>query len=153
METRLYMPKDLHDVLELFYDNVHTVCTQDYTQEQLDAWAPKDADVQRWEASLNKNHTLVVEDDGKIVGFGNIGETGYLDRLYVRADYLHQGIATMIVKKLEKYATTKGIRFMNTAASITSKPFFEAMGYVEIEEQVVERRGVRLRRYLMEKKL
>lgn len=42
---------------------------------------------------------------------------------------------------------------MNTAASITAKPFFEAKGYVELEEQIVERRGVRIRRYLMEKKL
>lgn len=153
METRLYMPKDLNDVLQLFYENIHQVCVKDYTQEQLDAWAPEDPDILRWEASLNKNHTLVVEEDGQIVGFGNIGETGYLDRLYVKYDYLHQGIATMIVNQLEKYAKTKGIAFMNTAASITAKPFFEAMGYKELEEQVVERRGVRLRRYLMEKKL
>ena len=49
-------------------------------------WAPSDPDIYRWEASLNKNHTLVVEKDGKIVGFGNVGETGYLDRLYVHKD-------------------------------------------------------------------
>lgn len=47
----------------------------------------------------------------------------------------------------------KGIAFINTAASITSKPFFEAKGFIELSEQTVERRGVRLRRYLMEKKL
>ena len=153
METRLYMPDDLDDVLKLFYDNVHTVCTNDYTQEQLDAWAPKNPDVVRFEASLNMNHTLVVEENGEIVGFGNIGETGYLDRLFVRVDYLHKGVASLIVAQLEKYAKAKGMTFMNTAASITSKPFFEAKGYIELQEQVVERHGVRLRRYLMEKKL
>ena len=153
METRLYMPSDLDDVLKLFYDNVHTVCTNDYTQEQLDAWAPKNPDVVRFEASLNMNHTLVVEENGEIIGFGNIGETGYLDRLFVRVDYLHKGVASLIVAQLEKYAKAKGMTFMNTAASITSKPFFEAKGYIELQEQVVERHGVRLRRYLMEKKL
>lgn len=153
METRLYMPDDLDDVLKLFYDNVHTVCTNDYTQEQLDAWAPKNPDVVRFEASLNMNHTLVVEENGEIVGFGNIGETGYLDRLFVRVDYLHKGVASLIVAQLEKYAKAKGMTFMNTAASITSKPFFEGKGYIELQEQVVERHGVRLRRYLMEKKL
>lgn len=153
METRLYMPDDLDDVLKLFYDNVHTVCTNDYTQEQLDAWAPKNPDVVRFEASLNMNHTLVVEENGEIVGFGNIGETGYLDRLFVRVDYLHKGVASLIMAQLEKYAKAKGMTFMNTAASITSKPFFEAKGYIELQEQVVERHGVRLRRYLMEKKL
>lgn len=153
MKTRLYMPTDLNDVMQLFYDNVHTVCVHDYTKEQLDAWAPENPDIYHWEASMNKNHTLVVEKDDKIIGFGNVGETGYLDRLYVHADYLHQGIATMIVNQLEKYAKAKGIVFMNTAASVTSKPFFEAKGYTVLEEQTVERRGVRLRRYLMEKKL
>lgn len=153
MKTRLYKPTDLQEVLQLFYENIHNVCVNDYTLEQLDAWAPSDPDIYRWEASLNKNHTLVVEKDGKIVGFGNVGETGYLDRLYVHKDYLHQGIATLIAKQLEKYAKAKGIVYMNTAASITSRPFFERQGYLVLEEQTVERRGIRLRRYLMEKKI
>lgn len=42
---------------------------------------------------------------------------------------------------------------MNTAASVTSQRFFEKQGYVVLQEQIVERRGVRMRRYLMEKKL
>ena len=83
----------------------------------------------------------------------NVGETGYLDRLYVSHEYLHQGVASLILEQLEKYVRAKGIAFINTAASITSKPFFEAKGFIELSEQTVERRGVRLRRYLMEKKL
>lgn len=153
MRTRLYKPSDLDEVLKLFYESVHQVCKEDYTLEQLDAWAPKEPDLYRWTASLNKNHTLVVERNNHIVGFGNVGETGYLDRLFVSQNYLHQGVATLIVEQLEKYVKTKGIAFMNTASSITAKPFFEAKGYKVIDEQIVERRGVRLRRYLMEKKL
>lgn len=153
MKTRLYMPSDLTDILQLFYDSIHTICVNDYTVEQLDAWAPKNPDKYRWEASLNKNHTLVVEDNCQIVGFGDLGETGYLDRLYVREDYLHKGVATLILSQFEKYAKTKGIVFMNTAASITSKSFFEKRGFVVLNEQIVERRGVRMMRYLMEKKL
>jgi len=153
MKTRLYMPSDLSEILQLFYDSIHTVCANDYTNEQLDAWAPKEPDIYRWEASLNKNHTLVVEDQNQIIGFGDLGETGYLDRLYVRNDYLHKGVASLILSQLEKYAKTKGIVFMNTAASITSKKFFERKGFVILNEQVVERRGVRMMRYLMEKKL
>ena len=59
----------------------------------------------------------------------------------------------LIVEQLEKYAKAKGIAFMNTAASVTSQRFFEKQGYVLLQEQIVERRGVRMRRYLMEKKL
>ncbi len=153
MKTRLYVPSDLETVMQLFYDNIHTVCVNDYTREQLDAWAPSDPDVLRWSNALNKNHTLVVEQDGEIIGFGDMGETGYLDRLYVHKDYLRKGVASLIVEQLEKYAKAKGIVFINTAASITAKPFFEHSGYVVLEEQVVERRGIRILRYLMEKKI
>ena len=153
MKTRLYVPSDLETVMQLFYDNIHTVCVNDYTREQLDAWAPSDPDVLRWSNALNKNHTLVVEQDGEIIGFGDMCETGYLDRLYVHKDYLRKGVASLIVEQLEKYAKAKGIVFINTAASITAKPFFEHSGYVVLEEQVVERRGIRILRYLMEKKI
>ncbi len=153
MDIRLYQPSDLEEVMHLFYVNVHNVCAKDYTDEQLDAWAPKDANIYRWETSLNKNHTLVVEENNHIIGFGNIGQTGYLDRLYVDDQYLHQGVGTLILDRLEKYAAAKGNTHMNTQASITSKPFFEARGYICIEKQIVERRGVRLKRYLMEKKI
>ncbi|MEG0367646.1 MAG: GNAT family N-acetyltransferase [Coprobacillus sp.] len=153
MKTRLYMPTDLKQVLQLFYETVHSVNAKDYTPQQQDAWAPLNPDIDRWEASLNKNHTLVVEENGQIIGFGNIGETGYLDRLYVSENYLHQGVATLICDQLEKYAKAKGTVFMNTASSITAKPFFESRGFVILEEQTVERHGVRMRRYLMEKKL
>lgn len=153
MKVRLYMPNDLETVLQLFYETVHSVNAKDYTPEQQDAWAPKNPDVLRWEASLNKNHTLVVEENGRLIGFGNVGETGYLDRLFVNQEYLHKGVATMICDRLEKYAKTKGIIFMNTASSITAKPFFESRGYDILEEQSVERHGVRMIRYLMEKKL
>ena len=153
MKIRLYKPSDLDDVLKIYYDNVHEVCSQDYTKEQLDAWAPLHPDILRWERALNKNHTLVVEDQGCVVGFGDVGETGYIDRLYVKREYLRKGIGSQLVGRLEKYAKTKGDVFINTAASITSKPFFEALGYQLIQEQVIERRGIRIRCYLMEKKL
>lgn len=153
MKTRLYKTSDLNTVIELFYEAVHEVCANDYTIEQLDAWAPSDPDIYRWQASLNRNHTLVVEENNEIIGFADMGETGYIDRLYVKKDHLHKGVATLLLNQLEKYAKTKGIVFMNTAASVTSKKFFENRDFVVLNEQVVERRGVRMRRYLMEKKL
>ena len=70
MKTRLYKQSDLEAVLKLFYDNIHTVCVNDYTLEQLDAWAPKEPDVYRWQASLNRNHTLVVEKNHRLLVLG-----------------------------------------------------------------------------------
>ena len=153
MEFREYKNTDLHAVMDLFYVTVHEVNKNDYSEEQLDAIAPKDANEYHWEKSLEKNHTIVVEEDDKLIAFGNIGKTGYLDRLYVHPDYLRKGIASKLVEELEEYAKKHGSHVINVTSSITSKAFFESKGYKVIEEQINERRGERLLRYLMEKKI
>lgn len=153
MEFREYKNTDLHAVMDLFYVTVHEINKNDYSEEQLDAIAPKDANEYHWEKSLEKNHTIVVEEDDKLIAFGNIGKTGYLDRLYVHPDYLRKGIASKLVEELEEYAKKHGSHVINVTSSITSKAFFESKGYAVIEEQINERRGERLLRYLMEKKI
>ena len=153
MEFREYKNTDLHAVMDLFYVTVHEVNKNDYSEEQLDAIAPKDANEYHWEKSLEKNHTIVVEEDDKLIAFGNIGKTGYLDRLYVHPDYLRKGIASKLVEELEEYAKKHGSHVINVTSSITYKAFFESKGYAVIEEQINERRGERVLRYLMEKKI
>lgn len=153
MGFREYKNTDLHAVMDLFYVTVHEVNKNDYSEEQLDAIAPKDANEYHWEKSLEKNHTIVVEEDDKLIAFGNIGKTGYLDRLYVHPDYLRKGIASKLVEELEEYAKKHGSHVINVTSSITSKAFFESKGYAVIEEQINERRGERVLRYLMEKKI
>lgn len=153
MEFREYKNTDLHAVMDLFYVTVHEVNKNDYSEEQLNAIAPKDANEYHWEKSLEKNHTIVVEEDDKLIAFGNIGKTGYLDRLYVHPDYLRKGIASKLVEELEEYAKKHGSHVINVTSSITSKAFFESKGYAVIEEQINERRGERVLRYLMEKKI
>ncbi|WP_337513753.1 GNAT family N-acetyltransferase, partial [Catenibacterium sp.] len=124
MEFREYKNTDLHAVMDLFYVTVHEVNKNDYSEEQLDAIAPKAANEYHWEKSLEKNHTIVVEEDDKLIAFGNIGKTGYLDRLYVHPDYLRKGIASKLVEELEEYAKKHGSHVINVTSSITSKPFF-----------------------------
>ena len=153
MEFREYKNTEIHAVMDLFYVTVHEVNKNDYSEEQLDAIAPKDANEYHWEKSLEKNHTIVVEEDDKLIAFGNIGKTGYLDRLYVHPDYLRKGIASKLVEELEEYAKKHGSHVINVTSSITSKAFFESKGYAVIEEQINERRGERLLRYLMEKNI
>ena len=150
MKIRRYEPGDLAQITALFYDTVHAVNAADYSPEQLDAWADGAPDRDRWNRSLLAHHSLVaVEDEGLIVGFGDIDGTGYLDRLYVHRDRQGQGIATALLGRLERAADAPVI---TTHASITARPFFEARGYRVIREQRVERHGVRMTNFVMEKR-
>ena len=85
-DIRQYRPSDCKEITELFYGTVHRVNSADYTKEQLDVWAPEQADLEKWNRSLLEHYSIVAVEGGKITGFGDIDETGYLDRLYVHAD-------------------------------------------------------------------
>lgn len=145
---RPYRPDDCRILADLFYHTVHTVNARDYTAEQLQAWATGQVDLVAWNESFLAHNTLVAERDGQIVGFGDMADDGYLDRLYVHKDWQRKGIATAICDALE--AKCK-VRPLVTYASITARPFFEARGYVVIRENWVERRGICLKNYRMEK--
>lgn len=93
MLIRTYLPEDLPQILTLFYETVHTVCINDYSSEQLDAWAPKELDISQWQYTLSNHYTLVAEENGKILGFADLQEPDYLDHLYVHKDAQHRGIA------------------------------------------------------------
>ncbi|MGN0571260.1 MAG: GNAT family N-acetyltransferase [Candidatus Fimenecus sp.] len=150
MVLRQYTPADCAEILQLFYDTVHTVNAKDYTKEQLDAWATKNPDAARWNASLSANYTLVVDESGKIVGFGDIDNSGSLDHLFVHKDFQCQGIATALCEALEcAYGDTLSV--ICTQASVTAKPFFEQRGYRVMNAQKVERHGVFLENFLMKK--
>lgn len=148
MLIRRYETSDCEELVELFYNTVHSVNAKDYTEEQLKVWATGSVDLDKWNQSLLSNFSFVAVENGIIVGFGDIDSTGYLDRLYVHKDYQHQGIATAICDKLECVLDVSKI---NTHASITAKPFFEKRGYKVIKKQNVERNGVLLKNYVMEK--
>ena len=91
---------------------------------------------------------LVALEDGAVIGFGDIDGSGYLDRLYVHRCHQGKGVATALCDRLEQVCA--GV--ISTHASITAKPFFEKRGYRVIREQQVERQGVALTNFVMEKR-
>ena len=146
MKLRRYRPEDCRALGALFYDTVHAACTGEYDPRQLDAWAPPEGvDLAAWNESLSGHLTLVAEEDGAIVGFGD----GYLDRLYVAHTHLRRGVASALCAALEQAVPAQ--RY-TTHASRTALPFFLARGWQVVKEQTVERRGVTLNNYVMEKK-
>lgn len=152
---RLYRPEDLEELILLFYQTVRTVALKDYTPEETEAWAPSPESVDRaaWGESLTAHYTLVAERNGELLGFGDMDETGYLDRLYVHKDFQGRGVATVLTEALEGYARGLGAERVTVHASRTAKPFFQKRGYQVVTAQRVVRRGVELENFAMELKL
>ncbi len=150
MIIREYKPTDCEDLVKLFYHTVHTINAKDYSQEQLKVWATDKIDLEVWNKSLSEHFTVVAVENNIIVGFGDIDNSGYLDRLYVHKDYQRRGVATIICDKLEQAVKVNKII---THASITAKPFFEQRGFKVVKEHQVVRNRIALTNYVMEKQV
>lgn len=148
MEIRRYQQADCQAVAELFYKTVHTVNASDYTKAQLAVWATGEPDLKQWDQSLQSHFSVVALENDTLIGFGDIDQTGYLDRLFTHADYQRRGVATAICHQLEQAVAGRIV----THASITARPFFESRGYQVVREQQVARQGVLLTNFVMEKK-
>ncbi len=107
-------------------------------------------DLEKWNQSLLEHYTLIAVESNRIVGFGDIDKTGYLDRLYIHKDYQRKGIAAALCDRLEQ---TNNITKIITHASITAKGFFEKRRYSVIKQQQVKREGIILINYVMEKNI
>ena len=147
MILRKYIPSDRKEIINLFYRTVHAINAKNYTESQLNAWAPEEVDLEKWNPSLQENFCLVAIENNVIVGFGDIDNEEFLDRLYVHADHQRKWIATAICDRLEQIVPG----CITPHASTTAKPFFEKRGYKVVKEQKVVRHQIVLKNFVMKK--
>ncbi|MBI2786779.1 MAG: GNAT family N-acetyltransferase [Legionella longbeachae] len=152
---REYEVGDELEIYQLFYDTVHHINRSDYTEEQVNIWAPKDPNLSQWQISLQENYSFVAIDkeDNKIIGFADLEKNGCLYRGYVHKNYQGRGIGKALLNVREKKARELGIRKLFSEVSITARPFFEKQGYIIEKEQTKNLCGVSFINYWMTKEL
>ena len=153
MNLRRYRTEDLPVLVRLFGETVRRVNSRDYAPPQVQAWAAGEADLLTRDSWFQRLYTLVAEADGRIVGYGNVDDTGYLDHLFVRWDCQGRGVATAICDALEARCRDLGLDAVTVHASRTALPFFLHRGYRVEREQQVPVRGQTLTNYAMRKTL
>lgn len=151
MRVRTYEIDDTQEIMSLFYDTVHEVNIRDYTQEQVNAWASANMDIEVWIRGLSSKFTYVAEESNKVIGFGELESNGHIDHFYCHKDFQRKGVGTQILEQIESKARFLSIKTLFTEASITAKPFFESKGFIVVRKQEVERRGQKFINFLMEK--
>ena len=152
MFLRPYRPADKRFLQQLFFDTIHTVNARDYASEQLNAWAPLEPNRETW-ARLDDEYCYVVEYQKVLVGFASLTLDGQVDFLYVHKDFQGRGIATTLLKQLERLARKKGLAILAAEASITACGFFEKVGFQAMAENRKMLFGLEFRTFSMQKSL
>jgi putative acetyltransferase len=153
MHIRLAQFSDAPTLMRLLYDTVHRVNCKDYSLEQINAWAPALSELGCWQPQFLSQWTFVAEEGSKIVGFCELEQDGHIGCFYGHYQHQRQGVGSSLLQHVEAIALQQGCDRLYTEASITARPFFEHWGFQVIQAQEVERHGVLLRNYMMEKSL
>ena len=153
MILRPFRESDAATTLDVFLRAIRTTASRDYTPEQVAAWASDDIDVAGWSARRADRRTQLAEVDGRVVGFTDVDEHGYIDMLFVDPDVARTGVASALFEWALETARDLGATELTTHASLTARPFFERQGFEVVVEQRPVLRGVGLTNFVMRRDL
>lgn len=122
-------------VAKLVYDSVHTLCTKEYTSEELDAWVPKNMHMPLFRKSVGRCYaTVAVNSSGEIIGFMSTERNGYVNRLYTHPDWTKKGVATKLLQNTEEWAIKHRIKKLVLESSKSAETFYLKNGFVKVGE-------------------
>lgn len=154
MVIRTARAEDADALAQIYYDAVRIGAAPAYSQAQRAGWATHRPSAANWANRLDGLLTLVAGQDGLLTGFMSMRMSdGYLDLAFVTPDARRTGVAVALYDAIETRARAAKLSRVFSHASSMAKPFFERSGWRVIKAQQVDRGGITLDNWLMEKSL
>lgn len=153
MNIQPYTEEWASDIADIFYQSVHAIDPKVYTKEQKEVWAPSPIDYQLWSERLRIKKPFIAIIDNQVAGFIELDDDGHIDCTYTHPDFQGQGVASSLYDALLKKAREKGLKRLYVEASLIAKPFFERRGFIIVKQNEIQRKGVTLINFQMEKNL
>lgn len=135
---RKYVEQDAQAIWLLFFNTVRNINKQNYNQAQLQAWAPESMDQFIWNKRMIDIEPFIAEIDGKIVGYADLQNDGFIDHFFCHQDHQRQGVGTALMLHILHVGSEKKIKNYFSQVSITAKPFFEHFGFKVVKQQQAE---------------
>ena len=137
----------------VFYSSIHQLTSNEYTQEQQQAWAPLEYDQEQWAIRIQSINPFVVEIDGCIAAYADVQATGLIDHFYVAPAFAQKGIGSSLMAHLHSEASNLRIDELWAKVSLTAEPFFLKHGFQVETRNAFFTRGVQLFNATMRKPL
>lgn len=126
LKIRTAEAADAPAVWRAHVEAIRVLCRGDYAAAEIEAWAgprkPED-----YLGQISGGRIFVAEADGKIAGFAEFsGEE--IRAVYVRPEFVRGGVGRALFTRVLAEMKARGVRIAQLDASITSVPFYTAMG-------------------------
>ena len=153
IEWRTLRAGDTPVLADLFRDAVMQLAASHYDQAGRAAWAASADDLDAFGARLAQGLTLVAVSSDTIAAFGQLHPADHVSMLYTSPAFAGQGIAWTLLARFEAVARAAGTPVLTAHASASAKRSFERAGFHVLEEENLDRNGVSLQRFRMQKPL
>jgi putative acetyltransferase len=137
----------------VMFSSIHELACKEYSPAQLEAWAPREYDEDRWAARMRGIRPFVAEVDGRVVGYADVQVTGYIDHFFVAGSCGRRGVGTALMQHIHAAARPRRIAELWANVSLTAESFFARHGFVVEARQSVSTGGVTMANARMRKTL
>ncbi|PSV18865.1 GNAT family N-acetyltransferase [Photobacterium kishitanii] len=148
---REYVESDAQVLWDIHFYTIRNINLRDYSQEQVEAWAPDCLDLSVWKKRMSGLSPFVAEIDNIIVGYTDLQPNGLIDHFFCHHEYQGRGVGKALMSHVLSMAEQRDIKRLYSEVSITARPFYEYFGFKVVQAQEVEVRGQKLRNFVMEK--
>lgn len=153
MKIHSYCSHWAPEIADLFHWAVHAISPSLYGPKQKEAWAPTPPNYEAWAERLAVKRPLVAIVDHRVAGFMEVDPDGHIDCAYTHPDFQGTGVASALYAQVLADAKARNLERLYVEASVVARPFFEHRGFTVIGKNDVERNGVNLVNFAMEKAL
>ena len=151
---RDYRPEDVQALANIYYNTIHRINIQDYTEEQVDVWAPiTSLETEGWAKKFLRIKPIIATIGDEIVGFTQFEPNGHIDYFYCHHEWIGKGVGSALMKEILHRAENNHIHLIFSEVSITAKPFFEKWRFRVVAQQKILRQGIELTNFKMERAL
>ncbi|WP_019144692.1 GNAT family N-acetyltransferase [Aeromicrobium massiliense] len=147
--VRPYQAADAPATLEIFSRAITTTARSAYSAEQTAAWLGEPPSLPDWDRARASVRTFVAELGGRVVGFTDLDDQGYVDRLFVHPDTGRRGVASALVSRVVHEGRRRGLSVLTTHASLVAEPVLSRHGFEVVARETVHRGDVALDRFEM----
>ena len=134
---RPYLPADAKRCLAIFRASIDEMASEDYDDDQREAWKSGASDLAAFARRLGEALTLLASVDGAVAGFASLKGAASIDMLYVDPAFSRRGVGATLIDALIRLAEARGVDSLTSDVSDTAKPLFERRGFVAERRNLV----------------